>query len=268
MQILRITERNRLELQPGLEALETQATYPLGSDFFKIDHGDDYFHFFRRLGLLTYYAIVHDDGTVIGAAAGILRRLPFKPDGVARRTFYLCDLKISPAHRGRNVSLKLATYGLFRHYLRCPRGYAITMNDPSQKTNRIVHLAHKFRWASTDVAGPLLIFSLDAERMNQLAPVVVKHRGPLSYLSLRGIKDIVLQSTGAPMPLLHVQFGPCAAEGEVAPLSGHTHMFCTPSRDPLAAELKGLGYEPSASATILHHRMRGADWSFILTSDI
>ena len=61
------------------------------------------------------------------------------------------------------------------------------------------------------------MYSLNQEEMNEHAPVVEKHRGPLSYMTLHGIKDIVLQSTGKPMDLAHVQFGPCAEQGKAEP---------------------------------------------------
>jgi hypothetical protein len=54
------------------------------------------------------------------------------------------------------------------------------------------------------------IWSLDADAMRRAWPVVSQHRGPLSLLSLRGTKDIVLASTGSPMPLFHCQFGTLA----------------------------------------------------------
>ena len=38
--------------------------------------------------------------------------------------------------------------------------------------------------------------------------------------------------------------------------------------DSLGQELKSKGIEPSASATLIQHRMQAADWRFVLTSDI
>lgn len=268
MKIYSITDKNREKFQEGLEALEKRATYPLGDDFFQIDHGEDYFRFFERLGKMVYYVLVDDVDGVVGAGSGMIRQVPFRAGEKVRSTYYICDLKIDPKHRGSNASLKLATHGFFRNYLKCPRGYAITMNDPTHKTNRIVHLAHKFRWASITAEGPLLLYSLNQDEMNEHAPVVEKHRGPLSYMTLHGIKDIVLQSTGKPMDLAHVQFGPCAEQGMSEPQPDHVHMFCTPTADPFAEELEERGLVPSATATIINHRMPNCDWRFILTSDI
>ena len=70
------------------------------------------------------------------------------------------------------------------------------------------------------------------------------------------------------MPLLHVQFGPCAEQGHSDPIDEHVHMFCVPAGDPIESELASGGHSPSATATVLAHRMKRWDWRFILTSDI
>ena len=118
------------------------------------------------------------------------------------------------------------------------------------------------------MAAGLELFSLNCAEMEAFAPVLELHRGPLSYLSLAGRKDIVLQSTGAPMPLLHLQFGPFAETGRMRPVPGHVHMFCTPTRDPLSEAARAHGLEPSATATVAQAGMTGQTWNFILTSDI
>ena len=78
----------------------------------------------------------------------------------------------------------------------------------------------------------------------------------------------MLQSTGVPMPLLHVQFGPCAEQGHLTPLEGYVHMFSVSMEHPLLEVLGHQGVSPSATATVVHHRMEQWDWGFILTSDI
>ena len=70
------------------------------------------------------------------------------------------------------------------------------------------------------------------------------------------------------MPLLHVQFGPCAEQGLTQPLDDSVHMFCVSMDHPLIEVLKGQAIYPSATATVIHHRMEKWDWGFILTSDI
>ncbi len=109
---------------------------------------------------------------------------------------------------------------------------------------------------------------VDAEEMLDLADVLTEQRGTLQYLSLAGTKDIVLKSTGMPMPLLHAQFGPHAQAGCVAPSRDGVHMFCAPDGDALDSAVRSRGYEPTATASIVHVGMADVDWSFVLTSDI
>ena len=42
--------------------------------------------------------------------------------------------------------------------------------------------------------------SLDAKRMRKVEPILRSHFGSISYLSLKGKKDIILQSLGSAMP--------------------------------------------------------------------
>jgi hypothetical protein len=117
-------------------------------------------------------------------------------------------------------------------------------------------------------AGTLNIYSVDAAGMQQLEPVLRAHRGPIGYRSLQGIKDLRLQSSGAVLPLLHVQWGQAAEGAGTSVQSGFTHMFCAASGDALAVALGQLGLRPTATASLVAHRMADCDWRFVLTSDI
>ncbi len=255
------------KFEARVAALEDGITYPLGDDRFSLDHGASYFAFFQRLGELRYFVVLDGDD-VVGVGCGILRTLPFAVGQQPRTCWYCCDMKVRRDYRGKRIPLRMLGYALNNNYLRCGRGYAITMNPGDGSENRVVRLMQRFRPLPLPFAGTLLLWSLDAEAMRATAPLLTEHRGPLSYLSLQDKKDIVLQSTGASMPLLHVQFGPCAEAGGAQPVEGSTHMFCAMSDDALTDELHRRGLEPTASASILHHRMGKADWRFVLTSDI
>lgn len=259
LRYVRIRRKDRSRYQEPLAALEKKARYPLGEDSFTIEHGADYFAFFDRLGTVEYHAALDGD-RVVAVGCGILRRVP-------RRTWYLCDLKVDPEYRGRRIPLAMLSRAFLPNYLRCPRGYAISMN-PAKGENRVVRLLQKFRWARITVPAYLEIYSLDDARMREVAPVVERHRGPISYLSLAGKKDLVLASTGRPLPLMHVQFGPCAEAGAREPRDGHAHMLCAPGGDPLAHALAERGIAPTATASIVQHRMSWSDWRFVLTSDV
>lgn len=90
----------------------------------------------------------------------------------------------------------------------------------------------------------------------------------MSFVSLAGIKDIVLESTGQPMPLLHVQFGLSPGSAEARPRPGHDHMFCTPAGDALDEACGAHGHTPMATATVVSTGATRTDWTFVLTSEI
>jgi hypothetical protein len=271
----RITASDRPRYQARLEALERLATYPLGAkDSFQISHGENYFAFFERMGELHYHAALHVTGEapegerLAAVGAGVIRRVPLREGARPKRAWYLCDLKAHPDYRRRHLPLKMLSSAFWINYLRCARGYAISMNPGDGSPNPIVRLLAHFKWAPARLAGTLELYTLSMESMLACEDALREHRGPISYLTLAGKKDLILASTGAPAKLLHVQFGPCAEPGIARPQPEHIHTFCTPAGDPLSRRLRELGFAPDATASIISHRMPGCDWRFVLTSEI
>ncbi len=267
VQVVRLSAHTRARWQPRVAALEGGAVYPLGADTFRLDHGPDYFAFFERLGRVEYWvALVRREVAAVGC--GVLRRVPLRRGGPRVRAWYLCDLKVAPAHRGAHLPLRMLARGFPWGYLRCPRGYGVTMNPGDGAPNRVVRLVARWRWSPVRAAATLALFSLDPDAMRDAAPLVRAHRGPFGYRSLAGRKDLILGSTGARMPLLHVEWAPPEPGLLPAPRPDHVHMLCAPEGDPLARALGARGHAPSATATVVAHGLGGCDWRFIQTSEI
>ncbi len=247
--------------------LEKGTSYPLGEDRFEIDHGEDYFAFFTRLGQLRYYVVLDGD-RVVAVAAAVLRAVPPAVDKKPKPVWYLCDLKVHPEYRGRYLPVSIFRYAFPKLYPLCSRAYGVSMDADRERPNRVARMLKRFPLAPMSIATKLGIVSLDAKRMREVEPVLRDYFGNVSYLSLADKKDIILQSTRSRMPLLHVQFGPCAEQGLTEPLDDYVHMFCVSMDHPLLEMLKDKGIDLSATATVIHHRMEGWDWEFILTSDI
>lgn len=267
MKFHRITLEERLHFQPGIVALEQAATYPLGDDFFQLDHGRDYFAFFDRLGKVNYYTVLDGD-RVAAVGAGVLRQIPYHQGETLHPAWYLCDLKVHPDYQRQHLSLRLLRYALNCDIERCDRGYTISMNPGDGSPNRLVRVFERFALVPFRCTTTLKLYSVDADKMRVLTPLLVEHRGAISYLSLQGIKDLRLQSTGQILPLLHVQWGATVHQGISEPLPGYAHMFCVPDKDDLALALAARSIEPTATASVVSHGMDESDWRFILTSDI
>jgi len=246
-----------------LQELESVAEYPYGSDFFTLNHGKDYFAFFERMGEPLFHVALAED-RVVACAAGILRTLKIENKTV--RAWYLCDLKIHPEFRGRQITNKLFKKNLFSNYLKCSRGYAISMN-PASGENRVVKMLKRLPRIPVGYAGQLNFYSFNRDEAAGVQKKLEAELGKISYLSLRGKKDLIMKSTDSPLPLFHIQHGAMAADGIESPLENGTYMICAFENGSLDNMLKNR-FPISATASILAHRMKPRDWNFILTSDI
>lgn len=266
MSLIEISRDKIAEYLPSILEIEAHAYYPLGDDSFTIDHGADYFEFFNRMGPFQYYAWIEEQ--VAAVICLVLRQVPLGSQGKLCSAWYLCDLKVHPNYRGKNIVSKMMSQIVRLNYFQSNRGYAVSMDHPGLSENRMVRLLRYFRLISTHTTK-LSLWSLDEKSMAQAQPIIELHRGPTRYLSLQNIKDIVLTSTQAVMPILHAQFGPMAdAASSSERSSAAIHMFCSPSSDQLTRDLQAIGLIPASSATILAHGMPTSDWKWMLTSEI
>jgi len=256
---LRAVDVDRLaDWQQDLQAFERRFEYPLGDDHFHIEHGDDYLAFFRRLGepapLLATVG-----RRIVGVLVAVRR-----PVG-GRAGWYLCDLKVDPVYaRYRAATRLLTTWARLRLQDGEPV-FGVSMN-PARGDNRLVRAMQ--RWRPGELAQtPIVLFSLTHEQWLACRDDLREALGPVSWFDPRGVKDIVLRSTGRPMPLLHAQHGTFAQPNTEARPDA-VHMFCLPANDALVDRLGQRGVQPDASATIVHRDAVGADWRELLTSDI
>jgi hypothetical protein len=271
MKLVRLTAENTNLYLDQILDLERGATYPYGNQFFKIEHGKDYFAFFERLGKLSYYALI-DEHRVAGVVAAILRTIPTHKG--MKKIWYYCDLKIHPDYRGRHLPIKMAYPIYLRNILTCRSGFGISMNPATgSRQNRMKKLSKWLKWISISADTQLCLFSLDQDAMQKALPVLEHYRGKVHFLSLEGIKDLILTHDQSRIPLLHVQFGEQRKENNYqykhsTPQIGHIHMFCVTSEDPLVAELTKMQLSPSSTMTLFNHGMKLHHWDWILTSDL
>jgi hypothetical protein len=277
---INLTE-NDLELfNPNLKIFEIkmQQVYPLGSDFYIIDHGNNYFAFFRRLGDVNCIIIQHNDiKIIIGTACAILRKYSLKtPDKSTQKKneiyfWYLCDLKIDEKHRGQNLTFKLFTHMIHKFMGISNRAYLISMDSNSKQIIHIFdglvkHLPLKITYTK------LLIYSVSLQIMKEIERYFVCAYKDISYLSLAGTKDLILSSTNKTLELYHLQHSTFASKNNTQKLNelpeNATIMFCFPKNSPFEIIFDTINLKTDISATIISWGMNFFDWHEVLTSDI
>lgn len=263
IEIIALTEKNRAEYGSRLQKFENIAEYPYGGDFFKLDHGADYFAFFARLGEPLFHVALSGE-KIVACAAGVLRTIEI--EGRELKAWYLCDLKVAREYALEKIPAKLFRKNLFANYLKCSRGYAVSMN-PASGQNRIIKLLERFRWIPIRYAGKLNFYSFDRTAAEEFHDELSEKLGRISYLSLKGKKDLIMKSTSSRLPLLHIQHGAQATSAMANPSEDGTYMICCSENSELD-ELLHKRFPVSATASVLSHRLSPKDWNFILTSDI
>lgn len=241
--------------------------YSLSNDSFKIDHGENYFSFFMRLGKVYYFLIrTKKDNNIVGTACGVLRDLQTK------KFWYLCDLKIDIEHRGKQLTNKLFLQMFKTFFFKAQRGYLVSMDPESEQIKHIFEKISSVLHLNIDTKTKLLIYSLPVNKMVGAEKLLEKNFGLISYLSLKGSKDLVLSSTQKPIELYHLQHGQFAPKINVLSISelpaDATVMFCLPNSSPLVKIMEDNNIITDISATIISYRMEFFDWHDILTSDI
>lgn len=246
-----------------LQRFENIAEYPYGDDLFKLDHGENYFAFFERLGEPLFHVAL-DENRIVACAAGVLRTLQI--DGKETKAWYLCDLKVDKNYALQKIPAKLFKKNLFSNYLKCSHGYAVSMN-PAKGKNRVVKLIERFKWIPIRYAGKLNFYSFDEIEAQSFHNELETELGKISYLSLKGKKDLIMKSTNSRLPLFHIQHGAVDKNAISKPIEKGTYMICSSENSALDNLLRNR-FQVSATASILTHRMNPKDWNFILTSDI
>lgn len=255
--------------------------YPLGEDKFRIDHGGNYFNFFRRMGEPFYYALF-DGRCVVGTVCYIYRKIG------SEYVMYMCDLKIDPKFRNSGIMMKLLYRTIPSCLLRTFKFYAISMNE-SEKQNKILNMGQHLgqrNGINIVTGGNLNIYSLSYKDMMFVHELIVLYKKTkfckgsvnVRYISLKNIKDLIIKKKNNvthTMKLLHMHYldndnADQSIDGKYynKPIKKHTHMFCTHSNSKLAKDLATFSINPTSTATIIHYNMNNYNWEMIQTCDI
>lgn len=256
-----------MDFQEPLANFEKLFAYPLGQDFFHIDHGADYFAFFKRLGQLHYF-IALDQEIIVGVMAAILRNIPLTKGAKPELAWYLCDLKIHPDYQGKGIHRILFQRIFDRCSSKCKRSYGISMNLSGGKYNRLESFLRKMPLGSFHKVQDIGVFSVEYEDLQQIIPLLTNNKQDVGFLNLKDKKDLILVSSGLALPILHIQQGVCSESNTTFPQPGFVYMFCLPTSDPHYHRLISSVTATVSMATVFACDMEECDWHFLLTSDI
>lgn len=227
----------------------TQSWYPLGNDSFQLDHGKNYYSFFKRMGK-PHFIVVKVQGKIIASCCFIDR------EGV----WYICDLKVDKAYRGMNLPTKIFWKAIIIRGLGVidDKFYGISMYPTSEKLLRIIK--NSSLGFMTNVKGYLLIYSLNNSKMKKIQHLFGK---TTSFIDINDKKSLILYSTGNHLPILHLQYN---NSGQFkTPQKGYQHMFCIHESSVLA---RILPCKPISKALIISRNMKNYDWNTVSTSEI
>jgi hypothetical protein len=246
--------------QAEFATFERGFVYPLGADRFHVDHGGDYLAFFRQLGRAHAF-VAEVDGRIEGVLVLVQRSLAGRDVG------YLCDWKVARGPRSTGMARRLLQTATAVHLPPTAPVFGVSMNTPGGE-NRLVRAALRCTGAGPLRTTPLLLFACDTDAWVRAAPQLTAAFGPVGLHTTSGHKDIVLASTGRPMPLLHIWHGAPMPDEVRPPRADAVYMFCLPAGDPLLPRLRRLGLRASATATIVHRHLDDVDWRCLRSGDI
>lgn len=244
--IIKLNEDNRIELSNRIKDMEKDIYYPLGDDYFKIDHGEDYFAFFERLGDLHYWC-AFDGDKLIGVAAGIIRTIN------NQKVWYLCDLKVIKEYRGKGIPRaifkKAFIYNIKKH--RIFKAYAVSMNSNNNKNN--FKLIKKITFGLLKNNGLLKIYSLTKNDYYNIFSRLNKH----SIINTKNKKDLILKSTNKKLKLYHYNEDVVKENKDIDIPNDATIMFSAVRNSNMDLFLRKEGLKSDSDAIILSFRVKG-----------
>ncbi|BCD92273.1 hypothetical protein fh0823_24120 [Francisella halioticida] len=194
--LIKLTQKNRSFLSKKIKNIEKDIYYPLGDDFFKIDHGTSYFDFFERLGEMHYWCLFDKrKKRLIATFCAILREINSK------KVWYICDLKVIKEYRGLGISKliikRILFWNLFNY--RIFAAYCVSMD--STNTKRLPY--NKIKKISFGILKKIYkihIYSLTKKEYFSNYEIFSNY-----YLThTDGNKNLILKSNSKSIELLHL----------------------------------------------------------------
>ncbi len=231
--------------------------YPMAQDHFYISHGNNYMEWFNRLGNPDYYWIGNKQGSVVGTACGVLRTIGNV------KTWYICDLKVDSAHRGNGFSMRCLAKGLIPSYFKSNKCFAICM-QPNLTIGKIIN---KLTYPKIKPSEKINIYLLDSsDVINWFDEIERYYSGNFTLMSNLGVKDIILESTGKALQVLHLKKSDENNKVTISNIqSNYKYFIALIESDGLNAKFADKLF---GSAIIYSYNMENFDWKQISSGEI
>lgn len=257
IQIQSIDFDNRDKYNQALLDFETLFKYPFGVDHFQIDHGKNYFKFFDFLGE-PYFFVATENNEIRAICVAVLKSTNV-PN--YQKVWYLCDLKVHPDYQGQSIAQKILHYSFTRCSQISKKVYGVSMNADSG-FNKMINFAQRFSYLGIKFQQTLEFYLLDREKKEAKKFIESNEN---KFISLTGIKDLVLESSGKPLRFVHYvgSFQPLATKWD----HKMKFMICCSQNSKLSSNFKNQKIYPVTTASVLANFEVNC-WDFIKSCDI
>lgn len=243
---------------------EKQFVYELGRIQYEVDHGEDYYAFFERMGQLVSYVAM--DGEEIAAlAVGVLREVELLKDESPKKVWFIADLKVAPNYRGQRLTHTLIRRAYIDNFAKAQKIYAISINKVDKEADHVTQFAPRLPLLPLKVSSTLFLYLCTYDEILKIEPVLKKELGLVGYVDIMDRKKLI--SKGEAIPVLHA----CYQPGQGPVLKAHKdfmHMFCIPEENALNNKILSLGVNPMATAAALYYGGGTCDWKFVISDEI
>ena len=257
----------RQDYNQTLLDFESLFSYPLGMDHFRIDHGDNYFKFFNTLGQ-AQFCVALENQSVIGVCVAVLKDIGSSSVG---KVWYLCDLKVHPLHQRKSIASSMLNHLFLKYSKVSSKIYAVSMNSANSSVNNITSVARQVPSVDIKIQGTLEFYLL-SQGDKKSSEFIDENKQ--KFISLAGVKDLILNSTG--MPLKFVHYMGAAASPQERPFFEPDQeikdkqlqfMVCCPPASKLSKAFKSWGLQPMATGSVVAN-FQHPSWDFIKSCDI
>ena len=262
-EFIEINEQNIGDFHKPIKDFEIamEHWYPYGNDYFKINHGENYFYFFQRIGEMRMNIILYK-GEIIGTACGVLKKVN------GELIWYICDLKIKKEHRGIRLPIQLLIKNMDKSKI-TDKAYGISMNSNSE--NKILELAQSIPFLNFKKIDNICIYALTYEQIIKVKLILDKIYSEISFINISYCKKLMFKQSNSEFKILHLNFKPInekKVQVYSEPQPDYMHMFCILESNSINKILNNIDIMPSSTATLIANNMDSFSWDFLTTSEI